>query len=611
MGTTTPLRALAGPAEGPAPQVLSDAGLSYADGAEEDLARIVGAAEDLSSWSRELGDSSWDWATSYSLSPTRANVLRGLDLPAGARVLEIGCGCGPITRHLGEQAALVDSLEPMPARAHVAALRTRDLGNVRVFVGTLDDVPVEPAYDVVVVVGVMEYLGDGTDDPAPYLSFLENCRRVLVDGGTLVLAIENPLGVKYLAGAAEDHTNRPFDSLEQYALRSPARTFDRVRLEGMLATAGYDRLRTLSAFPDYKTPRVVMSAELYGIASGLARNMPQFPSPDHVVPRLQLADEGMMWRQLVGAGVGPEFANSFVVLAGAGQGPSLWDPERLAVAFSTERQPEYALRTDVETRDGAVEVRRSVLFPDAARSGSADVRHAPPATEEFVAGTELLDTLVHEPQRVPGLLAAWADLVPDDEWSPVDLVPHNLVVADDDRLEVIDQEWFVRDYGRRNVLVRGLLWTTVRTAALTRPEFHETPRVVLDVMRSLAEHVGLELTDEVLDDFVEKESRFLATVNATHSDISERRVRSAEGLRTLFAQDLLAVRGGLRFDVQWSTAVAELELAVERKEILEDTRVELAQAQAQARDLDDRLNRTFDQRLRRGALSVLRRLRLR
>lgn len=612
MVNTTPLRTATTPAGGSTPHVLSDAGLSYADGAEEDLARIVGEAEDLSSSSRELGDRAWDWATGYSLSPTRANVLRALDLPPQARVLEVGCGCGPITRHLGEHVALVDSLEPMPARARVAALRTRDLDGVQVFVGTLDDVPLEPAYDAVVVVGVLEYLGGGTDDPAPYLAFLERCRRVLVPGGTLVLAIENPLGVKYIAGAAEDHTNRPFDSLENYALKSPARTFSRARLTSMLRTAGYDEVRTLSAFPDYKMPRVLLAEEAYDRAPGLASHLPQFPSPDHVVRRLQLADEGMLWRQLVGAGVGPDFANSFVVLATVGEGATFWPADRLAVAFNTERQPEYALRTDVVLTEGdEVEVRRRPLFDVRAREEAQDVRQVPPGPEALAHGTELVELLVHEPDRAAQALARWAELLPDDEWMPVDLVPHNIIVADDGALQVVDQEWFVRGFGRRNVLVRGLLWATSRVAVLQRPELHDPPRRVLDVMNEMARHVGLELTDEVLADFVAHESRFLATVNATHSDEAVRRARSAEDLRALFEQDMLTLRGGLRFDVQWSTAVVELERAAERQREHEETRQELERVRARAVALEDRVRRMPEARLRALVGRTLRRLHLR
>ena len=182
---------------------LRDAGISYRDGAEQRLLDIVEASTDRSSTSDELHWAATDWPTTYSLSRSRPNILRGLDIPATAKVLEIGCGCGPLTRYLGETCARVDAVEPVEARAAVARARTADLPSVEVFVGTVEDIPADPIYDVVVVVGVLEYVGSGSADASPYVEFLRQCQERLVDGGALILAIDNALGVKYLAGVAQ------------------------------------------------------------------------------------------------------------------------------------------------------------------------------------------------------------------------------------------------------------------------------------------------------------------------------------------------------------------------------------------------------------------------
>src|SRR5699024_4192017 len=118
-------------------------------------------------------------------------IVRCLDLPASARVLEVGAGCGAVTRYLGETCALVDALEPVPSRAAAAAARNADLDNVQVFVGEIADVPDEAAYDVVVVIGVLEYVGAGTAERAPYAQFVRELAARLTPAGTLALAIEN------------------------------------------------------------------------------------------------------------------------------------------------------------------------------------------------------------------------------------------------------------------------------------------------------------------------------------------------------------------------------------------------------------------------------------
>lgn len=606
MVSATPLRSL-GTREDSGLRVLSAPDLGYADGAEGRLAEIVGGATDLSSASRELADQATDWATSYSLVPGRANLLRSIDLRPDMRVLEIGCGCGPITRYLGERAGLVDSIEPMPARATVARLRTRDLDGVQVYIGTLDDVPAEPTYDLVVVVGVLEYVGNGAKDRQPYLDFLAKCREVLVPGGTLLVAIENALGVKYLAGAGEDHTSRPFDSLEDYALKSPARTFSRAVLEDLVTDAGLTPSTVLGAFPDYKLPRVIVSDALFDGAPQLATRLPKFPSPDWVVPRLQLADEAMLWRTLVEAGVARDFVNSFVVLAtkgaaadGAVGAATLWPTDRLAVMFNTERQPCYAVRSEV-VRDGdGTVMRRSRLYPEIA-SCDDFIRHTPPEREPVLVGAELLDVVVAQPERRKELLKKWAALVPDGEWTPVDLVPHNVMVAADGSLVVVDQEWWVQGYRRDCVLVRGLLWAAVRMAAMTRPEVGAPHRTVKQLMAALAGDMGLKLSDDLLKRFVAAESRFQAAVNTTNPTEADRRQRSSDDLKAIMTEDLLQVRGGERFDTQWQRAVEELRHTAEK----------LDQKQAEVERLEHQLHRTLKRRARRLAGRILRRLHLR
>jgi SAM-dependent methyltransferase len=554
---TTPLRGLELETENGC-RILSEPDLGYADGAEPRLLEIVSGASDLSSHSQELADAATDWGTTYSLVPTRANVARALDLPAGARVLEIGCGCGPITRYLGETCAVVDSIEPMPARAAVARARTRDLDNVEIYVGTLDDVPAVPTYDVVMVIGVLEYVGRGVLDPAPYLSFLRQCHAVLADGGTLVVAIENPLGVKYISGAVEDHTNRPFDSLEGYLLQSPARTFPRRTLDRMLADAGFST-RFLGAFPDYKLPRAVMSDALFGSSEQLVQNLPRFPSPDYLVPRLQLSDERATWASLVASGVAEHFANSFIALAAKGQGPSLWSEERQAVLFASVRQPRYALRADIRsTADGLV-VQRAALYPDVPATEAEDVRHEPSSSEPVVPGRDLLQVVLDEPDRRADLLRRWAELVPDEEWAQVDLVPHNVVVTDDDRQVPIDQEWRARDYPRELVLFRGIYLAVVQLASWTRPERWQPSTTVEELVGLLAADIGLPVDQALVDRFVARESSFMTVVNTTDRDPAKRQSRAAEELLRMYHQSFDDVRGGARFDVQWARAMAEID----------------------------------------------------
>lgn len=530
--------------------MVRDIGLGYRDGGEQAVLELVSAAQDLASDSVEMVAAARGWAQRYHVDPARASILRCLDLPADARVLEIGAGCGAITRYLGEHCALVDSLEPVPARAAANAARCRDLDGVEVIVGELDDVPAEPTYDVVVVIGVLEYVGGGSDDREPYLEFLRGIRRRLVDGGTLVLAIENKLGVKYLVGAPEDHTNVVFDGPEGYPRGGKARTFDRGALGKLIGEAGFTTTSIRVAFPDYKIPRAVFGS-FPDDAASLAWRVPRFPSPDWRSKRPKLADERLLWRSLVEAGLGHDFGNSFLVLAGATGRSMLWPERQLGMFWSTDRVAELNAQTRiVEDEFNRVVFERTALRGSASASAESGVRLIE-STTVFEEGVDLTEVVADGGMAAfRPLVAGWLTLLDEALRGPepdaaIDVVPHNLVVDPAGELRVIDTE-LVYPADAATILRRGVFWLADRVAPLAPAARWEGCRTVGDLMRALAREVvaGSEgtalgsLAGEVFDDAgawidaaVVEETAFLSSVRPVSEGIAER--TAARATRTL------------------------------------------------------------------------------
>ena len=496
-------------------RILSDQTLDYSDGAEQRVFEILKDANDLSSTSDELATQATSWAERYHLSTARSNLLRPFALPEHTVALEIGAGCGAVTRLLGERCATVDALEPVFARARAARLRTRDQEGVEVFVGSVTDLPVEPVYDLVVVVGVLEYVGNGSMDLVPQREFLQSIAAVLKSGGSLVLAIENRLGVKYLAGAGEDHTGRVYDSIEGYPQGTVARTFSRTELQALLSGAGLSPT-FYQAFSDYKLTRVVMSDTLIDQEPALAWRLPQFPSEDRVGTSSRAINEERLWRALVSDGVGGRFGNSFVVTASK-QAPThdLWPPEQLAAFYQPDRRALFATETRVSCADGNVIFRRQHLRPS---SGETGTQSDASAVDEhvLVRGTdqlELLETaddaeLAHQLQR-------WIDVVDREAGRsgtyPPDLLPHNLVEREDGELQVIDQEWQDSDYSRADLLGRCALITGWKLASRTPPS--RWPVATFgELVVHLGTLIGLDPAGTWVEAAVKREAEFQARV---------------------------------------------------------------------------------------------------
>lgn len=508
-------------------RVIGRSSVQYADGAEDELLAIVEAATDISSTSDELSEQARTWAQTYHLDTARANVLRAFDLPADAHVLEIGAGCGAVSRYLGEQCDRVDALEPMPDRAKVAAARTRDLSSVQVLIGDLTDLPPTPTYDVVVVIGVLEYVGDGTAGDPAYRTFLSEIAVRLKPGGTLLLAIENKLGVKYLAGAPEDHTGRPFESVEDYPTTTGVRTFTRTELTNLMHQAGLT-CSVLGAFPDYKLTRVVLSPD--GLPSALVEQLPQFPSPDQPVVTPRVFDEAAAWKSLVAGGLAAQTPNSFVVVAHRGQpADSLWPAERGAVYFSRGRRARYSTVGVVELELGpaAHVVDRRPLVPHAA--DAQDDPRLSPYREPVYHGVPLLTVLAERGLRQSApLLAQWRDLVlrttEQSATTPIDLIPANLLLTSAGELVAYDQEWSSRIADPTSALRRGALLTAQQLVGRSRRDGTLTVREAALLIGRL---VGLE-TPDWLEHTVAEEARFQQRVQAPVRDGQGRPLRFLE-----------------------------------------------------------------------------------
>lgn len=502
---------------------LGETEIRYVESAELEVLEVLERATDLSSTSAELDAVQGRSAVTYHLSSRRPNVVRFLDLPPDAAVLEVGSGCGAVTRYLGETCATVDALEPMPRRARVARERCRDLATVEVFAGEVSDVPVEAAYDVVLVNGVMEYVGHGTADTEPYVRFLSDLARLLRPGGTLVLAIENRIGVKYVVGSPEDHTDREFDSLEGYPRPNHARVFSRRELVGLLETSGFGVDDVLAAFPDYKRTTVLMGESLDTVDPTLAWRIPTFPSPDRRGFRHRVADELAVWRTFVEAGLTWETPNSFVVLASVpGDGAALWPDGRHAVFARNVRRREFAVRTVLEDGDGGPTFRRELGGGSADRAHGADGGAADGGVDgvrmvarsaAYQPGTELLHEIAAAtPEHRSELLALWSAMVDEAAWddgAPLDLLPHNVVLAADGTGVLVDDEYRADGWDRDDVRARGVLTLGLKLAAVTSAT--QWPyATVAELVDALGEEVGL--SGAWLDRALELEARLRAAV---------------------------------------------------------------------------------------------------
>ena len=365
----------------------------YLDGAEQALLDALLRATDRSVGSSELAAHVHDWPTLYHLTPYRSTILDcfGFHGAGGASVLELGAGCGAITRWLGEHFGTVDAVEGSPERAAVAAARTADLDNVTLFSTNYSNLDEDGAYDAATLIGVLEYghlYHPATSEPrAAALDNLGVAHRALRQDSVLVIAIENRLGLKYLSGAREDHSGRPYESINGYPQTDHGVTFSARELEGLLGLAGFGGVDVLLPFPDYKLATTIVDPAV-ARDEHFIHNWLQGTAPDRGSARRTPAfSETLAVRELAAAGLLKDLSNSFLVLAYKG--------DRDATRARLGIEHEWAARH--YSLDRRPVLRKRVTLPAAGEQVIVEpVLGAPRATPEIELGA-FAHTLRDEP----------------------------------------------------------------------------------------------------------------------------------------------------------------------------------------------------------------------
>lgn len=201
------------------------------------------------------------WPVFYHLTSIRENMLNWYPFKSESDILEIGAGLGAMTGILCKNAKSVTSVELSKQRASVIEEKYKNVENLEIIVGNLNDIKFDKKFDYITLIGVFEYANMFTNSESPFDEFLNNIKMLLKDDGKLLIAIENQFGMKYFAGAVEDHTSVKYDGILGYANKKGPMTFGKEQIKDILTRNGLSNIRFYYPLPDYKLPNVIFTDE--------------------------------------------------------------------------------------------------------------------------------------------------------------------------------------------------------------------------------------------------------------------------------------------------------------------------------------------------------------
>jgi O-antigen biosynthesis protein len=505
--------------------------LRYSDGdaTEDRLLTILRQAKDLSVLSDELRAAIVDWPTEYHLSPVRANLLRHLPIAPGETVLELGAGCGALTRWLGETGATIIAVEGSERRAAIARERCRDLANVSVVCDQIAGVDA-PGADWVLLVGVLEYANAYHDGPGDGVdALLKHARHLVASGGALIVAIENQLGLKYFNGCSEDHLGVPYFGVSGLYRSDGPVTFGKGELDRRIESAGFASRECFLPFPDYKLPLVMLTQEaLAEPALDVADLVSRASSRDYGGSTWRAFSEALAWAPLIRNGLLAEHANSFLIVAraqrAARRGPGI---EALAWSYSSTRPSRYHVATTFVREGDGIVVRKKRLLAATTDSGSfaQEIADAPLLSGTLLSRTMLRHAEAGDEHALLRSALPWLDLLlaaagkaanGAPEASPgmlpdnyVDAIPGNMIIDARGHAQAFDLEW-------RSLTPVAFEWVLLRGIALAMRGLVNSPlrgtRSVEDLAQALLALRDRQLSPQAPEICEAWETRFYTQV---------------------------------------------------------------------------------------------------
>lgn len=309
----------------------------YSDGSIEDDMLKIAKNIDIYTNFDDIFEKDSRWPILYHFSPLRENLLKWYPFKENSEILEIGAGCGAITGALARNSK-VTCIELSKKRSLINAHRHKSNENINIHVGNFNDIVLDKKYDYITLIGVLEYAGYYTNTHTPHIDFLKRIKNLLRKDGQLIIAIENKYGLKYWAGAKEDHTCIPFDGISGYRNNSKIATFSKPELKHMLWQSGFTGLNFYYPFPDYKLPEAIYSDKR--LPKFYELNCEQSNYSEGSV----LFDTKMVYEGLINDGMYDFFANSFLITASE----TMYDNVPCYVKYSVSRKNCFATATIIE-----------------------------------------------------------------------------------------------------------------------------------------------------------------------------------------------------------------------------------------------------------------------
>ncbi len=227
----------------------------------------------------------------YALSDQREDLLEWYPFRADATLLQVGSDYGTLTGLYSRKVSSVDVIDTDEEDIEVNRYRHVTLGgctNINYYNCDIQDNSCGK-YDYIVFAGSLDKDGEGHNGREE----IAKARKLLKDGGTIIIASCNPFGMKYWAGAKRDDKSLSKRDIEKL----------------FKDTDGYTdgELKFYYPMPDYKIPVTIFSDEHLPSKGELTDTVTAYDYPEYL-----MMDIGEAYDMVCEDGQFDNYANSYL-----------------------------------------------------------------------------------------------------------------------------------------------------------------------------------------------------------------------------------------------------------------------------------------------------------
>ena len=238
----------------------------------------------------------------YHLSDLRLGVFAWYDFLPKAHLLEIGAGFGALTGFFCGKCEKVSVVEESLYRAESIYERYKDLDNLSIYAGSVQQIPFQEKFDYIVY--NQTSLDAMTEENS--VSILKYLSTLLTSNGVLLIIADNRYGLKYMCGEKNYGSSLPFSGINK--MNSGSLLHSKAELEQIVSKAGFLKKKFYYPLPDAHFPQLIYTDDYLPVNNVNERMIPYYLDAGTLV-----ADERMIYKDLIENNVFPFFSNSYLI----------------------------------------------------------------------------------------------------------------------------------------------------------------------------------------------------------------------------------------------------------------------------------------------------------